>query len=321
MATNPQRLATFTQHPGDCKRDRTFECKSCDFKSSQKCHLIRHFKTEKHKRMVEGIKGIKGIKGDENGIIKTTGHLCSFCNRSFQSRSGKWRHEKKCAVREARAQHQNEVQKLKQEADQVKQKLAVLTAVNEALQKTQTINNNIKMRDQNNTTVNNITINCFLNDKCKNAPDVMEFIKNNIQFTLANIDPDRPNSTIEALGDMMVEACKAGDSTMRPIHCSDEKRQTFYVKDASGWAKDIDNKKIDKAIGWANMRHQATWHEKAKKEGLAKATNDTDYLKTNVAMGTWSDDVKKSKAKVKRILAKKLSIKEAMSEDKEVVNN
>ena len=80
-------------------------------------------------------------------------------------------------------------------------------------------------------------------------------------------------------------------------------------------------KKIDKAIGWANMRHQATWHEKAKKEGLAKAANDTDYLKTNVAMGTWSDDVKKSKAKVKRILAKNLSIKEAMSEDKKVVNN
>ena len=306
MATNGNTLETFRKHPGDCKRDGLFDCKLCDFKSTQKSHLTRHFKTEKHKKMEKGIKGIKGMKRDR--LPK-----CSFCDRPFKTRSGKWKHEKKCAVRE--------IQKIKQEHEkELAVKNAVIETQAKALQKTQTINNNIG-RDQNNTTVNNITINCFLNDKCKNAPDVMEFIKNNIQFTLANIDPDRPNSTIEALGDMMVKACKAGDSTMRPIHCSDEKRQTFYIKDASGWAKDVDNKKIDKAIGWANMRHQATWHEKAKKEGLAKAANDTDYLKTNVAMGTWSDDVKKSKAKVKRILAKNLSIKEAMSEDKKVVNN
>ena len=306
METNGNTLETFRKHPGDCKSHPRFVCMLCDYKTSRLADWTKHISTRKHKKVTNVTNPTKCHKYKKQPT-------CSFCGRPFQSRSGKWKHEKKCAVRE--------LQRIKQEHEkELAVKNAVIETQAKALQKTQTINNNIG-RDQNNTTVNNITINCFLNDKCKNAPDVMEFIKDNIQFTLANIDPDRPNSTIEALGDMMGKACKAGDSTMRPIHCSDEKRQTFYIKDASGWAKDVDNKKIDKAIGWANMRHQATWHEKAKKEGLAKAANDTDYLKTNVAMGTWSDDVKKSKAKVKRILAKNLSIKEAMSEDKKVVNN
>ena len=166
---------------------------------------------------------------------------------------------------------------------------------------------------QNNTKINNnININLFLDKHCKNAMPIMDFIRN-LQFTLAGINPDRPNSTIEAVSKQLIEGMKDLGETKRPIHCSDTKRQVFYVKDASGWEKDEDNKKIDKAIGWANMRHQAAWHTKAEKEGLAKTNKDDYYLKMNVAMGTWSDDVKKSKKKVKRALASNTKIKEAMN--------
>jgi hypothetical protein len=174
---------------------------------------------------------------------------------------------------------------------------------------------NTNINTQNNTKIdnqNNINVNLFLDKHCKNAMPIMDFIRN-LQFTLAGINPDRPSSTIEAVSKQLIEGMKDLGETKRPIHCSDTKRQVFYVKDASGWEKDEDNKKIDKAIGWANMRHQAAWYTKAEREGLAKTNKDEYYLKMNVAMGTWSDDVKKSKKKVKRALARNTKIKEAMN--------
>ena len=88
------------------------------------------------------------------------------------------------------------------------------------------------------------------------------------------------------------------------MHCSDAKRLVFHVKDASGWTKDVNNKKIDKAIGWANMRHQGAWIKKATSEDMASQKNDLDFLHMNVAMGKFSDDPSKAKRKIKRAIAK-----------------
>ena len=154
---------------------------------------------------------------------------------------------------------------------------------------------------QNNT--QHISINVYLNEHCKDAVPIMDFIKD-LQFTLTDIDPDRPASTIESLSKVITDKLSGMEETERPVHCSDAKRLNFYIKDASaGWVKDIDNKKIDKAIGFANMRHQCAWHSHAKQEGLDNAKKDTNYHIMNMAMAKFSDNPNKAKRKIKRAIA------------------
>jgi len=126
---------------------------------------------------------------------------------------------------------------------------------------------------------------------------------------LSDINPERPASTIESLSKCITDKLEDMDQTERPVHCSDAKRLVFHVKDASGWTKDINNKKMDKAIGWANMRHQGAWIKKATNEDWTNKKHDTGYLNMNVAMGKFSDDPKKAKRKVKRAIAKAVTLK------------
>ena len=185
------------------------------------------------------------------------------------------------------------------ELEHLREKVAILEK-HKIIQNIETQNNNIQ----------NINIQLFLNENCANAIPIMDFIKN-LKFKLTDIDPNRPNSTIESLTNIVVTELNQLDNTERPIHCSDAKRHHFYVKDASGWAKDIDNKKIDKAMGWANMRHQGAWHEYAKEKGLDSQKKDVNYHKMNVAMAAWSDDPAKAKKKDKRAIAGGTNLKNA----------
>ena len=141
----------------------------------------------------------------------------------------------------------------------------------------------------------------------------MEFIEN-LKFKITDINPNNPSSSIKSLSNVVVNSLNMLEDTERPIHCSDAKRLKFYVKDASdGWIEDKNNQKMDKAIGWANMRHQGAWHTYAKTEGLDKKRRDTNYLKMNVAMAKFSDDKAKAKKKVKRAIALATPLKEAQN--------
>jgi len=304
---------------------RTFTCEVCDYTTCKKNNLEKHFLTRKHQIKVSGhSKSSNGHRDQISKNVQKCPKICEHCQengikRFFQTKSGRYRHMKKCEfnpvvenkkLKEVVEQQAKTIVNLNLEKKDVEIKL-----LKKAINIMEKRKGNTNINTQNNTKIdnqNNINVNLFLDKHCKNAMPIMDFIRN-LQFTLAGINPDRPSSTIEAVSKQLIEGMKDLGETKRPIHCSDTKRQVFYVKDASGWEKDEDNKKIDKAIGWANMRHQAAWYTKAEREGLAKTNKDEYYLKMNVAMGTWSDDVKKSKKKVKRALARNTKIKEAMN--------
>ena len=137
---------------------------------------------------------------------------------------------------------------------------------------------------------------------------IMDFIKD-LQFKLTDINPERPASMIESLSKCITDKLEEMAETERPVHCTDAKRLVFHVKDASGWTKDVDNKKIDNAIGWANARHQGAWIKKATDDNWMSKKHDSNYLNMNVAMGKFSDDPQKAKKKVKRAIAKAVPIK------------
>ena len=260
-----------------------FSCKICDYTTSNKQHMTKHLMTRKHRVLTQGPDGTrKTSKSSKSSIIRE----CLFCSKTFKTRSGRSKHVRKCS---------NNTQDLKQKLEEANKKIKILEKERiETLQTQLKIANDLNKElskqktggTQNINTQNNnyINIQLYLDEKCKNAMPIMDFIKD-LQFKLTDINPERPASTIESLSKCITDKLEDMDETERPVHCSDAKRLVFHVKDASGWTKDVNNKKIDKAIGWANMRHQGAWIKKATSEDMVNQKNDLDYLHMNVAMG------------------------------------
>ena len=278
-----------------------FYCACCDYTASKKHHLKKHLGTAIHKRRQEAASGVKKCK-------------CSFCLKTFKSRQGRWKHEKKCSNNPIIAIKRSE--ELEKKLEEANKKIKNLEKKHvETLESQLKIQNELLLKQkagntQNINTQNNnyINIQLYLNEKCKNAMPIMDFVKE-LQFKLTDINPERPASTIESLSKCITDKLEDMDETERPVHCTDAKRLVFHVKDASGWSKDVNNKKIDNAIGWANVRQQGAWIKKAKADDWVNQKNDTNYLHMNVAMGKFSDDPNKAKRKVKRAIANAVPLK------------
>ena len=273
-------------------------CKECNYKTDRKDGFQKHQKSKRHFKMI-------------NGYDKKYKYECKFCSKKYIHCAGLSRHKKTCKIKKREEKQKKEIQKLNTEIS----KTDAMIAKDKEIEK---LRNMLDKKDKlmiemaknagnNNNNKTTFNIQVFLDEKCKNAMPIMDFIRD-LQFKLSDINPERPASTIESLSKCITDKLEDMDETERPVHCTDQKRLVFHVKDASGWTKDINNKKIDKAIGWANMRHQGAWIKKATSEDMVNQKNDLDYLNMNVAMGKYSDDPSKAKKKIKRAIAKAVPI-------------
>jgi len=279
------------------------ECKTCKYKTKSKANYKRHLNSKSH------LKKIKALE-EGNSIYE-----CSFCTKKYLCRTSLCRHKKTCK-KKIEKETQNKIleeekkkidfenfekfEKMKKQFEQenAKLKLERDAALDRVIEMSKNTGNN-----------NTFNIQVFLDKECKNAMPIMDFIKD-LQFKLTDINQERPASTIESLSKCITDKLENMDETERPVHCTDQKRLIFHVKDASGWTKDVDNKKIDDAIGWANARHQGAWIKKATNDNWLKKKHDTNYLNMNIAMGKFSDNPDWAKKKVKRAIAKVTNWKE-----------
>ena len=94
---------------------------------------------------------------------------------------------------------------------------------------------------------NNMTINVFLNEHCKDALNLTDFVQN-IKVTLEDLQYTKDNGFVNGVTNIITKQLQDLKPTQRPIHCSDKKRLQFYVKDDDKWEKDVDNKKLDETI-------------------------------------------------------------------------
>ena len=119
------------------------------------------------------------------------------------------------------------------------------------------VNNNVNNSVNNsvNTTVNNqVSINVFLNERCKNAVNLSDFIES-IEIDDKTIEQCPNNGLIKNISDAFITALRQLDYYQRPIHCSDRKRSTLYIKDNDKWDKDIEHEHMKEAIDNISYKH------------------------------------------------------------------
>lgn len=228
-------------------KDKYF-CINCDYKCCKKFLWEQHLKTEKHKR--------KQIETLETKILE-----CNICNKKFMNRSGLWKHKKKCEVinnNEKKIIKENNKHEMKdlivkvlKENSDIKE---ILVNQFETMQNQQRALENQHQQLQelipkvgNNNTVNNVkqkfNINIFLNEKCRDAINIDDFIKQ-IRISMDNLEVTRTKGLSEGLSNLLIENINKLSVYERPLHCTDSKRETLYIKDNDVWEKDGDKSKI-----------------------------------------------------------------------------
>ena len=165
----------------------------------------------------------------------------------------------------------------------------------------------------NNT--NNISINMYLNEQCKNAMNLEDFVKN-ITVSLQDLDYSKQNGYAKGITNIFMKQLADLEPTERPIHCSDKKRLQFYVKDDNKWEKDKDNKKLTssiKSVGMEQVKKMSEW-EKDHPDYMnnPKELEIWQKMLESVSGGVNKDEIKKNEHKIKKELGKVVDIKEEL---------
>ena len=159
-----------------------------------------------------------------------------------------------------------------------------------------------------------MTINVFLNEECKNAMNLTDFV-DQFKVSLEDLQYTRDNGFAQGITNIFTKQLKDMDPTTRPIHCSDSKRLQFYVKDENEWVKDSDGKQLDSTINKIKIKQANSLTE--------WELEHPDFIKDPKLTDEWcsmmakiAPESKNDIPKIKRSFAKYFEIKEAMKKAK-----
>ena len=255
--------------------------------------------------------------------------MCKICEKLYETKSGLWKHSQNCRRKKTLPKKTKKCTAVSKEAAQTEESalakvLMVILQNQQQQQKVQqdligTMNKMIPKIGNNNTTnntINNnqkISIKVFLNDHCKDAINLKDFVKN-IELTYDNLKQAVRNGGAEAISDVLVQKLTDMKPTERPIHCSDARRSHFYVKDKGKWARDNNTKKLDSAISSLARKQLDNLYKWTQENPNwihnAKLSNQWQEMTQEIA---WTaEEARKYRKQIKRSLMKPTDLKEAM---------
>ena len=235
---------------------KKYYCEVCDFNTLKKTDYERHLLTDKHKKRMNDDFNKNEIQ--ENELYEDKKFVC-ICGKEYKFKQGLSVHKKKCTYEEKC------VEIIDNNTKPIISQELVLTMMNENKElrnQNQELTNTIKelvpQLGNNNTTnshnTNNFNINVFLNEKCKDAINMSDFI-NSIEVSLEQLDYTKTQGLEKGISNVIMENMNKLSLYERPIHCTDTKRETIYIKDNDKWEKDKDKSKIKKIINKTSSKN------------------------------------------------------------------
>jgi len=317
-------------------KKRAFSCQLCDFKCSKLSDWNRHINTIKHTHRHNG------------NILETPGNFLEIsgvkftcdCGKSYNTNSGLWKHKKTCQKKYQKTPKNNikknndEEQKMdvydlvkylmKENSElktmMIEQQNTMIYTQNKFLENSNNIAIELVKNGVNNTT-NNTTnnnnnshnkafnLNFFLNETCKNAMNINEFV-DSIKLQLSDLISVGELGYVEGISNIIVKKLNALDETERPIHCTDKKRETIYIKDEDKWEKDDEEKKkLRNVIGKVAFKNQKLFpqfKEKYPDYNNSDSNHSDQYSK--IVIESLEDSNKEKQDKIIRKIANEVLI-------------
>ena len=292
------------------KSSGNFNCIKCDYITSRKSQYERHLLTDKHIRIHENT----GKSSKKFRIYN-----CENCGREYKFHSGLWKHKKTCPTQEESNKELSSTVLSDQKTDNDKYELLTNTIL-ELMKKNDALTNSIvemskQIGNNNNNTVNSnnkFNLNVFLNEKCKNAMSLTDFIKS-INLTVQDFIETGERGFIDGISNIIIERINNMELYDRPLHCTDLKRETVYVKDAEKWEKDEDKIKLRKAVKWVankNERMRPIWYEETPDVDVMGTENYEKFFKYSESSlgGCGKEETKRFEDKVMKNVLKEVTI-------------
>ena len=222
------------------KSSHIFCCNNCDYYTVKKCNYDKHILTSKHlKSMIVN----ENVANVAHAINET--YMCSNCNKQYKDNSGLWRHKKKCSNSNNNNNDNDKTQELVQYL--MKENSELKTMILDVC-KNINISNQTNCNNINNSHNKTFNLQVFLNETCKDAMNIMDFV-DSLKLQLSDLENLGKIGYVEGISSIIVKNLNSLDETMRPVHCTDSKREVMYVKDENKWEKENENnQKLRKAI-------------------------------------------------------------------------
>jgi hypothetical protein len=235
-----------------------YECEKCNKKYKDRTGLWKHRKKchENHGLATNG--NNLATKDDAlatNGnktIVSSTILECEKCHKTYLHRQGLWKHKKICCKNNC---GENSVNYDKNKDELILMLIKENTEFKSMMMEHQNmmlkvLENGTTINSNNTTNSHNkaFNLNFFLNETCKNAMNITDFV-DSIKLQLSDFMDVGKVGFVKGISDIIVNKLNSLDETVRPIHCTDQKRETFYVKDKNKWEKEEEDlKNIRKMI-------------------------------------------------------------------------
>ena len=233
-----------------------YKCVTCDYICCKKSDMTKHELTRKHQNRTNRTQNVAESK-----------LMCEYCNKEYKARNSLWYHERKCKIERqnektlehAKSPYLEIINKLLSDNMELKnfiieQSKSTADTMNKVIEQNSDMMN--KVIESSKTTVINQTnnqnnqkfnINVFLNEQCKNAINFSDFIKS-IEVSREDLENNAQLGFVDGVSKILIESLKQLDKSERPIHCTDVKRETMYIKDENKWNKEEDSTKLNRAI-------------------------------------------------------------------------
>ena len=286
------------------KNPKKFNCEFCDYNTFNKKDYNKHLQTLKHKKLSNSDTIV--TNSDINGDKSQINIFECICGKKYKYRQGLSYHKSKCMFKDKESITQN----LSQEfvLDVIKKQQDQITELTNTIKEmAPLINSNTTNNTQNNN--QKFNINVFLNEDCKNAINMSDFIKS-LHITIEQLDFTKQNGLAQGLSKSIIENMNKLSIYERPMHCTDTKRETLYIKEDNEWKKDINKEKIKGAIKKASSKNfNALMNWKNLNPDYMNNEDKTDYFtKTISTIGKSSESIDE---KVIKNLCKETYVKES----------
>ena len=300
------------------KNEEKYCCIYCDFNTCKITDYKRHLETKKH------IGNTMATSGNKN--LEKILHKCENCNKIYNDRTGLWKHKKKCIYEEKIDSQKNEIVENSENNDITDKELIVmLIKQNSELMKETSDFKSMMMEVIKNGTHNTIhtnshnkafNLNLFLNETCKDAMNIMDFV-DSIKLQLSDLEKVGEIGYVEGISNIIVKNLKDLDVNKRPVHCTDKKRETMYIKDDNKWEKDEEKLKLHKVVRKIACKNQnliPKFREKHPDCGKYNSKISDQYNKIIVeSMGGPGDNDFEKEEKIIKNISKEITI------DKEIM--